>query len=119
MFYFELERRHIHDNIIPELQKYCNSLAIDLLVIDPHWRYELKQQGNSYQNQASAGHLDASNAIGHQRKSSTTTSSPMNLIIGHQANIDTINPHEFNLQLREIDDCSRQSLGIFFVVSTY
>lgn len=31
---FEIERRHLHENVWPELQRECSSLGVDLEILD-------------------------------------------------------------------------------------
>ncbi len=88
--------------VIPEIQRYCNSLALDLLVIDSQWKYELPRSHSST-------YLDT-NAPQHR----ANHSSPAHLF--YQSNTESVNPHEFALQLQEIEDCHRQSLATFFLV---
>ena len=37
---FEIERQHLHEIVLPKLERYCNSLSLDLLAIDPHWQLQ-------------------------------------------------------------------------------
>ncbi|GBM88688.1 NACHT and WD repeat domain-containing protein 2 [Araneus ventricosus] len=67
---FELERRYLHENVWPELQRHCASSGVDLEVLDV-------QLGND---------LDS-----------------------------TYDPHAFEQQLREIENCYQESLGCFLV----
>ncbi|CAL1279539.1 unnamed protein product [Larinioides sclopetarius] len=67
---FELERRYLHENVWPELQRHCVSSGVDLEVLDV-------QMGND---------LDS-----------------------------TYDPHAFEQQLREIENCYQESLGCFLV----
>ncbi|RWS11911.1 Leucine-rich repeat and WD repeat-containing protein-like protein, partial [Dinothrombium tinctorium] len=33
------ERRHFHEFVFPELQRFCSARGLDLQLVDPHWHY--------------------------------------------------------------------------------
>ncbi|XP_054166361.1 protein qui-1-like [Oppia nitens] len=107
---FDCERRHIHDVVIPELQRYCNSLSLDLLIIDPQWR-----STSSLTTSHSTIYLDTGSAA--QLRSPSVPKSPSLAAqqLFYECNTESVNPHEFALQMQEIDDCFRQSLTTFFL----
>nr|XP_042901313.1 NACHT domain- and WD repeat-containing protein 1-like [Parasteatoda tepidariorum] len=67
---FEMERRYLHENVWPELQRHCAASAVDFEILDV-------QQGND---------LDS-----------------------------TYDPYTFELQLKEIENSYRESLGCFLL----
>ena len=104
---FDCERRHIHDVVIPELQRYCNSQALDLLVIDSQWKYELIPRSHS------STYLDT-NTPQHRSGVGPPSPSPAHLL--YESTTEAVNPHDFALQLREIEDCYHKSFATFFLV---
>lgn len=119
---FEGERQHLHEVVVPRLEAYCNALSLDLLVVDPHWQ----MQPNPTTIEPTSG--EASNAPptkpdlvcnGTKLQASEAGKRGPNSVppIIYDYNSNCINPHEFELQLKEIEECSHQSVTTFFMVS--
>lgn len=107
---FEYERQHLHEVVLPKLERYCNSLSFDLLAIDPHW-----QQQPLPSNAFGQAHNDKSCSLEQTARQQPCTVMP---IVNDPNSNCYIDPHEFDLQLNEIEECSEQSLGTFFMVSS-
>lgn len=105
---FSAERRHFHENVVPSLQRFCSSLSLDLLVIDGHWRGESDHSSNG--GAVGGPFLDTSG----QRAPSPSHRRYSHLFVDTSA--EFVHPHQFGLQLQEIEDCHRLSLGTFFLV---
>lgn len=85
---FPTERQHLHEFIFPELQRVCAGLGLDLLVVDPNWRY-----GSAYDSSDQSQETSAS------------------------ATDELLDPLDFELQLEEIEHSHDQSVDVFLLVS--
>nr|XP_027198278.1 uncharacterized protein LOC113792571 [Dermatophagoides pteronyssinus] len=118
---FEIERQHLHEIVLPKLERYCNSLSLDLLAIDPHWQLQppppilescsIKQQNscNNDNNGDKCSTINTTRQQQHQQQPTTVTP------VIYEQNSNLIDPHEFDLQLKEIEECSQQSISTFFM----
>ncbi|KAH9501266.1 NACHT and WD repeat domain-containing protein 2 [Dermatophagoides farinae] len=99
----------------PPSQRYCNSLSLDLLTIDPHWQLqpplitiEYSQQQNQQNSCSNNNNGDKCSTMIRQQPSTVTP-------VIYDQNSNLIDPHEFDLQLKEIEECSQQSISTFFM----
>ncbi|OTF76707.1 hypothetical protein BLA29_012678, partial [Euroglyphus maynei] len=97
----------------PKLERYCNSLSLDLLAIDPHWQLQPPpitiEYCSNQQNSCNNNGDKCSTTIRQQQQPLTVTP------VIYEQNSNLIDPHEFELQLKEIEECSQQSISTFFM----
>lgn len=127
---FECERQHLYDVVVPKLEQYCNASMLDLLVIDPHWQIQPNPgdvAASTSCNKTSTpnkpdlvcnGKTNNDSSQQQQQGESQKRTNPKTVTpIINDCNSNCINPHEFELQLKEIEECSQQSAATFFIVS--
>ncbi|KAJ6216491.1 hypothetical protein RDWZM_007648 [Blomia tropicalis] len=125
---FECERQHLYDVVVPKLEQYCNASMLDLLVIDPHWQIQPNPgdvAASTSCNKTSTpnkpdlvcnGKTNNDSSQQQQQGESQKRTNPKTVTpIINDCNSNCINPHEFELQLKEIEECSQQSAATFFI----
>ena len=114
---FECERQHLHEIVLPKLEQFCSALALDLLVIDPHWQMQPVNTPGSESGSSKSPPKD----LVCNGKPLISLSEPVQqrkAPIIYDPNMNCINPHEFELQKHEISDCAFESATTFFMVSS-
>ena len=109
---FECERQHLHEVVAPKLERYCNSHSLDLMFMDPHWQMQPTEPTAAVEPKRPDLVCNGKQSAEYAKQKSPTTVTP----IIYDCNSNYINPHEFELQLKEVEDYSHQSISTFFMV---